>query len=128
MVRAYSEIAEPVFAAIAARAAAEVPGVARLEPGLFGLMGSMARSARGRVKGLEPAPTDGVRVAVQPVADSNPLVRIEVDVVLTGLDQAAAVACAVQRAVTRAVTAATGQTPAEVWVSIMDMTTVEARA
>ena len=120
MVRTYSVIAEPVFAAVAARAAIDVPGVARLEPGLFGLIGSLARSARGWVKGLDPAPVDGVRVAIDPT-DDGPVVRIEVDIVLSGLDQAAAVACAVQRAVARAVAAATGCPPAEVSVSILDI-------
>lgn len=113
--RTYTLIAEPVFAAVAARAAAEVPGVVRLEPGLLGLVGSLARSARGWVSGLDPAPVDGVRVTV------DPAVCIEVDVVLSGLDQAAAVAGAVQRAVSRAVIEATGIVPKEVSVSIMDV-------
>ena len=124
MTRANSVIAEPVFAAVAARAAAGVPGVARLEPGLFGLLGSLARSARGWVKGLDPAPADGVRVTLDP--DGS--VRIEVDVVLSGLDQAAAVGGAVQRAVRLAVAAATGCTLASVSVSIMDIERAEVGA
>ncbi|MFI9380806.1 Asp23/Gls24 family envelope stress response protein [Kutzneria sp. NPDC052558] len=114
--RTHSEIAEPVFAAIAARAAIAVPGVARLEPGLLGLIGSATRSARGWIKGLTPASVDGVRVSVEPE-----LVRIEVSIVLSGLDQAAAVGGAVQRAVGRAVAAATGYESIEVSVSVLDI-------
>jgi uncharacterized alkaline shock family protein YloU len=120
--RTHSEIAEPVFAAIAARAAVAVPGVARLEPGLLGLIGSVTRSARGWIKGVAPASVDGVRVALEPA-----LVRIEVNVVLSGLDQAAAVAGAVQRAVGREVAFATGYSSIEVSVSIMDIEWTEPR-
>ncbi|MER6666315.1 Asp23/Gls24 family envelope stress response protein [Amycolatopsis japonica] len=111
-------IAPPVIAAIAAHAAARVPGVVRLEPGLRGLAGSLTRIARQRIKGLEPAPTEGVRAFVE---HDPPDVRVEIDLSLSGLDQAAATAQAVQRAVGKAVTEATGLTPSAVSVSILDI-------
>ncbi|WET81594.1 Asp23/Gls24 family envelope stress response protein [Amycolatopsis sp. QT-25] len=109
-------ISPPVIAAVAAHAAAKVPGVVRLEPGLRGLAGSLTRIARQRIKGLEPAPTEGVRAFVDQDG-----VRVEIDLSLSGLDQAAATATAVQRAVSRAVTEATGLTPSAVSVSILDI-------
>ncbi|ANN16182.1 hypothetical protein SD37_11380 [Amycolatopsis orientalis] len=111
-------ITPPVVAAVAAHAAAKVPGVARLEPGLRGLAGSLTRIARQRIKGLEPAPTEGVRAFVD---HDPPDVRVEIDLSVSGLDQAAATAQAVQRAVSRAVTEATGLVPSAVSVSILDI-------
>ncbi|EME57170.1 Asp23/Gls24 family envelope stress response protein [Amycolatopsis decaplanina] len=111
-------IAPPVIAAVAAHAAARVPGVVRLEPGLRGLAGSLTRIARQRIKGLEPAPTEGVRAFVE---HDPPDVRVEIDLSLSGLDQAAATAQVVQRAVGKAVTEATGLTPSAVSVSILDI-------
>ncbi|WP_181772557.1 Asp23/Gls24 family envelope stress response protein [Amycolatopsis pittospori] len=111
-------ITPPVIAAVAAHAAAKVPGVVRLEPGLRGLAGSLTRIARQRIKGLDPAPTEGVRAFIE---HDPPDVRVEIDLSLSGLDQAAATAQAVQRAVARAVTEATGLTPSAVSVSILDI-------
>ncbi|MFD5094810.1 Asp23/Gls24 family envelope stress response protein [Amycolatopsis thailandensis] len=111
-------ISPPVIAAVAAHAAARVPGVVRLEPGLRGLAGSLTRIARQRIKGLEPAPTEGVRAFVE---HDPPDVRVEIDLSLSGLDQAAATAQAVQRAVGKAVAEATGLTPSAVSVSILDI-------
>lgn len=109
-------ISSSVIAAIAAHAATKVPGVARLEPGLRGLAGSLTRIARQRIKGLDPAPTEGVRAFTE---DGE--VRVEVDLATSGQVQAAATAQAVQRAVTRAVAEATGLTPAAVSVSVLDI-------
>ncbi|TDV48749.1 Asp23/Gls24 family envelope stress response protein [Actinophytocola oryzae] len=106
-----------VVAAVAVRAATGVPGVVRVEPGLVGLMGSGLRAARQRIRGLVPAPTEGARVEFEH-ADT---VRVEVDVVISGQDQAAAVGRAVQRAVAGAVTEATGLAVTGVGVSIMDI-------
>ncbi|MFC9254014.1 Asp23/Gls24 family envelope stress response protein [Amycolatopsis thailandensis] len=111
-------ISPPVIAAVAAHAAARVPGVVRLEPGLRGLAGSLTRIARQRIKGLDPAPTEGVRAFVE---HDPPDVRVEIDLSLSGLDQAAATAQAVQRAVGKAVAEATGLTPSAVSVSILDI-------
>ncbi|MFD9737942.1 Asp23/Gls24 family envelope stress response protein [Umezawaea sp. NPDC059074] len=108
-------ITKPVVAAVAAHAASRVVGVVRVEPGVTGLVGSVARAARQRLKGLDPAPTEGVRVRM----DGD--VRMEIDIVTSAHDQAAAVARAVQRAVTRAVTAATGLPVAAVTVCVLDI-------
>ena len=113
-----------VVAAVAVQAAAAVPGVVRVEPGLVGLVGSVVRTARQRIKGLAPAPTEGARVTFEQAGggnDSGRTVRVEVDVVISGQDQAAAVGHALQRAVAGAVTEATGLTVTEVSVSIIDI-------
>ncbi|MEC3976166.1 Asp23/Gls24 family envelope stress response protein [Amycolatopsis sp. H20-H5] len=119
--RAECVLTEPVIAAIAVHATTTVAGVVRLEPGLAGLAGSLARSARQRIKGLDPAPTEGVRVEVDREDPAGPCVRLEIDLVTSAQDQAAAVAQAVQRAVTRAVAGATGLALASVSVSILDI-------
>ncbi|GAB3561875.1 Asp23/Gls24 family envelope stress response protein [Amycolatopsis endophytica] len=120
-------IAAPVIAAIAAHAAVAVPGVVRTQPGLRGLATSVARAARQRIQGLTPAPADGVRVLAADPDEGRAGVRVEVGVVLSGQDQAAAVAQAVQRAVTRAVEAATSGPVASVSVTILDVETPEVR-
>jgi len=113
-----------VVAAVAVHAAAAVPGVVRVEPGLVGLVASVVRTARQRIKGLDPAPTEGVRVEFEPAGSGNNgghTVRVEVDVVISGQDQAAAMGHAVQCAVAGAVNGATGLTVSEVGVSIIDI-------
>jgi uncharacterized alkaline shock family protein YloU len=110
-------VGAPVVAAVAVSAAAAVPGVVRVEPGLVGLVRSAVRATRQRIKGLVPAPTEGARVEFER-ADT---VRVEVDVVISAQDQAAAVGRAVQRVVAGAVTEATGLRVAEVGVSIIDI-------
>jgi uncharacterized alkaline shock family protein YloU len=106
-------IAPQVIAAIAARAAAATSGVVRLEPGVVGLVGSLVRTARGQLRGVEPASVDGVRVTDE--------LRVEVDLVTSGQDQVAAVAGRVQRAVATEVREATGLTVAEVLVTVLDV-------
>ncbi|MFK4222490.1 Asp23/Gls24 family envelope stress response protein [Streptomyces sp. NPDC019890] len=120
-------IAEPVIAAVVARAAVGVAGVVRLEPGVTGLASQVARAARQKINGLTPAPTEGVRVTVDRSAVPSTL-RVSIDLVTSGQDQAAVVAQAVQRRVTRALTDATGLTPQAVVVSIMDIDTYGAGA
>ncbi|MFE0020595.1 Asp23/Gls24 family envelope stress response protein [Amycolatopsis sp. NPDC059021] len=115
--RAEFVIADPVIASVAARAAIETPGVVRLEPGLRGLVTAWTRAARQRWKGLDPAPSDGVRVRH---ADDGTL-NVSVDLVTSAVDQAAAVAQAVQRGVVRMVAEQTGLTVGEVSVSILDI-------
>lgn len=109
-------IREPVLAAVAAEAACRVPGVVRLEAGVLGLVSGMVRGARERVCGRALADTDGVRVEV-----GEDGARIAVDLVVSGRDQAAAVAGAVRRTVGAAVTAATGVPVASVVVTILDV-------
>jgi uncharacterized alkaline shock family protein YloU len=114
-----------VVAAVAVRATAAVPGVVQVEPGLVGLVGSVVRAARQRIKGLEPAPTEGARVEFERASGGDTgaarSVRVEVDVVTSGQDQATAVGQAIQRAVASAVTEATGLIVTEVRVSIIDI-------
>ncbi|MGI5399247.1 Asp23/Gls24 family envelope stress response protein [Streptomyces sp. CA-135486] len=124
-------IAEPVIAAVVARAAAGVAGVVRLEPGVTGLASQVARAARQKINGLTPAPTEGVRVAVDQSLDRSVVpstLGVSVDLITSGQDQAAVVAQAVQREITRAVADATGLTPQAVTVSIMDIDSYEAGA
>lgn len=124
-------ITEPVIAAVVARAAARVAGVVRLEPGVTGLASQVARAARQKINGLTPAPTEGVRVAVDQSLDRSVVpstLGVSIDLVTSGHDQAAVVAQAVQREITRAVADATGLTPQAVTVSIMDIDPYEAGA
>ncbi|MEV4600509.1 Asp23/Gls24 family envelope stress response protein [Amycolatopsis sp. NPDC049253] len=109
-------IADPVVASVAARAALDTPGVVRLEPGLRGLVTAWTRAARGRWQGLDPAPIDGVRVR-----SVEGGLTVEVDVVTSAFDQAAAVGRAVQRSVTRGVAEQTGLAVDAVVVSIVDI-------
>lgn len=119
--RTEAVLSEAVIAAIAVRGATSVPGVVRTEPGLSGLMYSLVRLARQRSKGLEPAPTEGVRVIVEQDSARASAVRVEVAVCISAQRQASAVGQAVQVAVARALTEATGLTLASVSVSILDI-------
>ncbi|MGW4482405.1 Asp23/Gls24 family envelope stress response protein [Amycolatopsis sp. NPDC004368] len=109
-------ITDPVVASVAARAALDTPGVVRLEPGLRGLVTAWTRAARGRWQGLDPAPIDGVRVR-----SGEGGLSVEVDVVTSAFDQAAAVGRAVQRSVVRGVAEQTGLAVDSVVVSIVDI-------
>lgn len=111
-----SVVSGSVVAAVAVNAANGVPGV-RVQPGLGDLAGSVARLARQRVKGLDPAPTEGVRVRF--AADGS--AAVEVNVAISGQDQAAVTARLVQDAVTGAVTTATGLAVTSVLVAVLDI-------
>ncbi|MGB3442029.1 MAG: hypothetical protein WBA97_25060 [Actinophytocola sp.] len=102
-----------VLAAVAVRAAAAVPGVRRVEPGVAGLVASVGRLVRQRAKGLTPAAAEGTRVWV---AGSH--VCVEVGVAVAG--QAIAVGNAVRAAVAAELAEATGVT-AVVTVSVLDI-------
>lgn len=112
-------IGESVLAAIAVRAATTVPGVVRVEPGLTGLVASVTRAARQRLKGLDPAPTEGVRVTVEHDLAGASSVRLTVAVAVRG--RAVEIGAAVQRAVAASVAASAGVTVSAVTVSIMDI-------
>ncbi|MFJ8815651.1 Asp23/Gls24 family envelope stress response protein [Amycolatopsis thermoflava] len=114
-------VAAPVIAAVVAHVAVAVPGVVRTQPGLGGPAASIVRTARQRIQGLQPTPADGVRIFVADPDVDRAGVRVEVDIAVSGQDQAAAIAQAVQRTVTRAVEAATGVHVASVWVTILDI-------
>ncbi|SFA77144.1 Uncharacterized conserved protein YloU, alkaline shock protein (Asp23) family [Amycolatopsis marina] len=109
-------IDDVVIAGVAARAAAGTPGVVRLEPGLTGLVVAWSRAARGRWKGITPAPAEGVTVQ-----SSGDELSVRVDIVVSGADQAAAVGQAVQRGVARAIAEDVGLRVAGVSVSILDI-------
>ncbi|MEV6238690.1 Asp23/Gls24 family envelope stress response protein [Lentzea sp. NPDC051838] len=108
-------VSAPVVAAIAVHAAERVAGV-RVQPGVAGLVGSVVRVARQQIKGLRPAPVEGVRVRWAGAA-----VLLEVDVVISGEDQAAAVARAVQRSVRALVPELAGVEVESVLVTVVDV-------
>ncbi|MCG8926750.1 Asp23/Gls24 family envelope stress response protein [Lentzea sp. CC55] len=108
-------VSAPAVAAVAVHAAELVPGV-RVQPGVAGLVSSVVRVARQQVKGLQPAPVEGVRVRWE-----GAVAVLEVDVVISGLDQAAAVARAVQRSVRAVVAELTGVAVGSVAVTVVDV-------
>lgn len=112
-------IDDSVAAAIAARAAATVAGVIRLEPGLSGLASHLAARARQQVRRGDldaPAATEGVQVTVEGTS-----VAVAVDLATDAAAQAAAVAQAVQAAVADALLVDAGLTATRVTVSILDI-------
>lgn len=108
-------VSAPVVAAVAVHAAEQVPGV-RVQPGVTGLVSSVVRTARQQIKGLRPAPVEGVRVRFAGAA-----AVLEVDVVISAADQAAAVARAVQRSVRSSVPELTGVPVESVVVTVVDV-------
>jgi uncharacterized alkaline shock family protein YloU len=124
--RTEAVLSEAVIAAVAVRGATSVPGVVRTEPGLSGLVYSLVRLARQRSKGLEPAPTEGVRVRVERDITGASVVRVEIGVCISGQRKASVVGQDVQVSVARALTEATGLTPASVSVSILDIDVIGA--
>ncbi|SFR24090.1 Asp23 family, cell envelope-related function [Lentzea waywayandensis] len=108
-------VSAPAVAAVAVHAAERVAGV-RVQPGVAGLVSSVVRAARQQIKGLQPAPVEGVRVRWSETA-----AVLEVDVVISGQDQAAAVAQAVQRSVRALVPELTGVEVESVLVTIVDV-------
>jgi uncharacterized alkaline shock family protein YloU len=109
-------IEEPVVASVAADAARSTPGVARLEPGVGALLRAWGRTKWQRVKGITPAPAEGVVVNLD--GDG---VQVHVGIATTGHTQAAAVARRVQREVRHAITRDTGLAVDEVSVVILDI-------
>ncbi|WP_410875857.1 Asp23/Gls24 family envelope stress response protein [Nocardia sp. A7] len=109
-------VGDAVIAGVAARAAIQVPGVARLEPGVLGLVGHLARTGRHLWNGQEPIPSAGVRIR-----RSGGLLGIQVDLALSASAQVGDVGRAVQRAVTQAVAEQTGADVDEVTVCVLDI-------
>ncbi|WP_084524112.1 Asp23/Gls24 family envelope stress response protein [Nocardia inohanensis] len=110
-------VADAVIAGVAARAAAAVPGVARLEPGLRGLVTGWARAGKQLLGGSESVASEGVRVARTAAGG----LAVQVDVSLTADCRAAVVGAGIQQAVRRAVPQQTGVTVDEVSVTILDI-------
>ncbi|MEU0543150.1 Asp23/Gls24 family envelope stress response protein [Nocardia sp. NPDC005978] len=110
-------VSDAVIAGVAARAAAAVPGVVRLEPGLRGMVAGWARSGKQLLRGQESLAGDGVRV--EKTTDGGRAIRV--DVSLGGDGRAAEVGAAIQRAVTGAVLEHTGVRIEQVSVVIIDI-------
>ncbi|MBF6326916.1 Asp23/Gls24 family envelope stress response protein [Nocardia transvalensis] len=109
-------VADAVIAGVAARAAAAVPGVLRLEPGVLGLVGHLARSGRQLWTGQESAPSPGVRVR-----RAGGWLNIQVDLAMSAGARIGEVGQAVQQRVARAVTEQTGVEVDAVAVAVLDI-------
>lgn len=109
-------VGDAVIAGVAAQAATGVPGVARLEPGVLGLVGQLARTGRQLWIGQEPAPSAGVRVR-----RGDGMLRIQVDLALTASGHVGEVGQAVQHAVIESVAEHTGADVDEVTVWVLDI-------
>lgn len=101
----------------AARAARTVPGVVRLQPGVLGLLAQLAAQAFERATGTALPDIAGVQADL---ADDR-AVRIELQIVIDGGYQAAAVGAMVHQAVTEVVPAVAGVTVNEVRVHIVEV-------
>lgn len=101
----------------AAQAARAVPGVVRLQPGVWGLVRQLAAQAWEQATGHELPDIAGVEADL--TCDHE--MRMELRLVLDGGSHAATVGAAVQDAVTAAVPAATGVTVTAVRVHIVEI-------
>lgn len=110
-------VVEVRAAEAAARAARAVPGMARLQPGVLGLLVQLATQSFERATGLELPDIAGVRADL---ADDD-AVGIELQIVVDGGYQAAAVGAMVAQAVTEAVPAVAGVAVAAVRVRIVEV-------
>lgn len=109
-------VTPPVIAAVAARAAVATPGVARLEPGVRGLLAVLTRAGRQRWTDADPAPTEGVRVR-----DTGDGLTVHIDIAVRASGPAAEVGRAVQQHVAREVAEHTGRPVDAVCVHIIDI-------
>ncbi|WP_030515545.1 Asp23/Gls24 family envelope stress response protein [Nocardia sp. NRRL WC-3656] len=107
---------DAVIAAVAARAATSVPGVARLEPGVLGLLGHLARTGRQWWSSQDIAPGAGVRVR-----HSGGWLKVQVDLSVTGGCHVGEVGQAIQQEVVRMVAQQTGMVVDAVSVAILDI-------
>lgn len=107
-------IADPVIAAVAARAALDSPGVVRLETAVAGLLRQLRHHTVGRVAGITPAPTAGVTVH----RDESD-VRVRISLAVSGDRPVVAVAERVRQRVADAVRTATGVRLAAVEVAVL---------
>ncbi|NKY86083.1 Asp23/Gls24 family envelope stress response protein [Nocardia veterana] len=119
--QAFAEKAEyiasdAVIAAVAARAAASVPGVVRLEPGVLGLLGHLARTGRQWWTSQDIAPSAGVRIR-----RSGGWLKVQVDLSVSDGCHVGEVGRAVQQEVVRMVAEQTGMAVDAVSVAILDI-------
>lgn len=111
----------------AARAARAVPGVVRLQPGVFGLLARFAAQAFERVTGQELPDIAGVQAQLcggpgdDPEHDSDRAVQLELQIVVDGGYRVAAVAAMVAHAVTAVVPPVTGVGVAGVRVHVVEI-------
>jgi uncharacterized alkaline shock family protein YloU len=110
-------VVEVRAAEAAARAARSVPGMARLQPGVLGLLAQLAAQSFARATGLKLPDIAGVRADL---ADDG-AVGIELQIVIDGGYQAAAVGAMVAQAVTEAVPAVAGVAVGAVRVRIVEV-------
>ncbi|MBJ7607876.1 MAG: Asp23/Gls24 family envelope stress response protein [Candidatus Dormibacteraeota bacterium] len=111
------DLATEVWAAdAAARAARAVSGVVRLQPGVWGLIRHLAARAFEQATGQALPDIAGVNVDL---VDGG--VMVEVQLVVDGGYQAAAVGAAVCAAVCAAVPIAVGHPVTDVWVHIAEI-------
>ncbi len=101
----------------AARAARAVPGVVRLQPGVCGLVGQLAARAWEQATGQALPDLAGVRAELVDGIG----VAVDVQLVLDGGYQAAAVGTVVHDAVRAALTRAAGLVVTEVQVHIVEV-------
>jgi hypothetical protein len=104
------------IAAAAAVAARAVPGVAHLQPGLWGLVQQLGTDLWTRVTGKPRPDTGGVEVVID--ADTT---TIDITLVADGLRPAAVIAAHVQREVYLAVTDSGAAPPTRIAVHITDI-------
>lgn len=105
----------------AAQAARAVPGVVRLQPGVFGLLGQLAARAWERATGRGLPDIGGVRAELDDRRTEDPTLRVDLQLVVDGGYQAAAVAADVQLAVPAAVTDAVGVLVTVVLVHVVEI-------
>ncbi len=101
----------------AARAARAVPGVVRLQPGVWGLVGQLAARVWEQATGQALPDLAGVRAELVDGIG----VAVDVQLVVDGGYQAAAVGTAVHDAVRAALTRAAGLVVTEVQVHIVEV-------
>ena len=109
-------VTEIRIAAAAAAAARAVPGVAYLQPGLWGLVQQLGTELWTRVTGKPRPDTGGVEVVVD--GDTT---TIDITLVTDGLRPAAVIAADVQRRVHEAVTDTCAAAPTRIAVHITDI-------
>lgn len=113
-------VSDLVLAKLAAHTALHTDGVARLEPGVAGMMSRLGRWGREHATGRPELPHEGVHARTD-----HDGVHLHLDIVTTGSHRAADVAHHLRAAVAENLTAATGATVAAVTVTVLDIDTTD---
>lgn len=114
-------VAEVRAADAAAQAARTVPGVARLQPGVLGLLAQLAAQAFEQATGLPLPDIAGVQADLAESPGGGRALQIELQIVVEGGYQAAAVGAMVAHAVTEVVPAVAGVAVGAVRVHIVEV-------